>query len=86
MKELTVNEVKEVSGGKWELGMWSGFGTSLGTYVTYVAPHPAVKTAAPVVGMWLGSIYDNIDWDAYADRISDSMMRKYERGDDISDM
>lgn len=55
-------------------------------YISYVTPHPAVKTFAPVAGMWLGSIYDNIDWDAYADRIRDNIMEKYERGDDISDM
>jgi hypothetical protein len=85
MKQLTTNEVQQVSGG-WEMGAWSGVGTTLGSYISYVTPHPAVKTFAPVAGMWLGSIYDNIDWDAYADGIRDNIMEQYERGDDISDM
>ena len=32
MKQLTTNEVQQVSGG-WEMGAWSGVGTTLGSYI-----------------------------------------------------
>lgn len=60
MKELTANEVKEVSGAKTLGEMWSFGPTSyvLGTYIGIVTGNPIAGGVAGAIF----SVYDNVDW------------------------